>query len=131
MRISDWSSDVCSSDLPLQRDAVTQLGLGILVADRPAIGGPDQIEAAALVGFVALACFELILDIRIAAVADQRDGRIAVAAVADDQWLEAAQPLGDAEHIAILEAAALRILAVDRDLDFGGGAQIGEEWCGG
>src|SRR3546814_4074111 len=89
--------------------------IGSVEADRPAIGGPDQIEAAALVGFVALACFELILDIRIAAVADQRAGRIAVAAVADDQWLEAAQPLGDAEHIAILEAAALRILAVDRD----------------
>src|SRR3546814_11765932 len=64
------------------------------------------------------------LDIRIAAVADQRAGRIAVAAVADDQWLEAAQPLGDAEHIAILEAAALRILAVDRDLEFGGGAPL-------
>src|SRR3546814_4309894 len=78
--------------------------IGSVEADRPAIGGPDQIEAAALVGFVALACFELILDIRIAAVADQRAGRIAVAAVADDQWLEAAQPLGDAEHIAILAA---------------------------
>src|SRR3546814_141276 len=98
--------------------------IGSVEADRPAIGGPDQIEAAALVGFVALACFELILDIRIAAVADQRAGRIAVAAVADDQWLEAAQPLGDAEHIAILEAAALRILAVDRDLEFGGGAPL-------
>src|SRR3546814_21074164 len=59
-----------------------------------------------------------------AAGADQRAGRIAVAAVADDQWLEAAQPLGDAEHIAILEAAALRILAVDRDLEFGGGTPL-------
>src|SRR3546814_5720417 len=87
--------------------------IGSVEADRPAIGGPDQIEAAALVGFVALACFELILDIRIAAVADQRAGRIAVAAVADEQWLEAAQPLGDAEHIAILEAAALRILRTE------------------
>src|SRR3546814_15226688 len=73
--------------------------IGSVEADRPAIGGPDQIEAAALVGFVALACFELLLDIRIAAVADQRAGRIAVAAVADDQWPEAAPPLGAAEHI--------------------------------
>src|SRR3546814_8641280 len=46
----------------LLRLGAVAVRIGAVEADRPAIGGPDQIETAALVGFVALACFELILD---------------------------------------------------------------------
>src|SRR3546814_6111773 len=42
MRISDWSSDVCSSDLFIERDV--RLGHVQLAADREALGGTDDAQ---------------------------------------------------------------------------------------
>src|SRR3546814_3426249 len=51
MRISDWSSDVCSSDLPRVMSLVVFTGLAGLVA------APDSIHP--LLGFVAVLCIAL------------------------------------------------------------------------
>src|SRR3546814_15807976 len=51
MRISDWSSDVCSSDLvhadaasPRNLDRIAALGLGVLVQNRHLLKGGDYVE---------------------------------------------------------------------------------------
>src|SRR3546814_5942225 len=73
-RIADAA--VRSHPRRLLRFGAVAVRIGYVEADRPAIGGPDQTEAAALVGFVTLARFELVLDIRIAAIADRKSTRL-------------------------------------------------------
>src|SRR3546814_13292744 len=47
MRISDWSSDVCSSDLPLRfGQTVEQSGRARVIADLP--GGHEEADRAAI-----------------------------------------------------------------------------------
>src|SRR3546814_1784627 len=41
MRISDWSSDVCSSDLPCRRGCSASWNLSLLV---PQLGGVENVE---------------------------------------------------------------------------------------
>src|SRR3546814_2967747 len=48
MRISDWSSDVCSSDLVDREDATGGAVLGRHVADRSAIGQRQVLQALAV-----------------------------------------------------------------------------------
>src|SRR3546814_7746124 len=48
MRISDWSSDVCSSDLVDREDATGGAVLGRHVADRSAIGQRQVLHALAV-----------------------------------------------------------------------------------
>src|SRR3546814_4539469 len=64
MRISDWSSDVCSSDLPVGTEVESSLraigGLGYLEGSFLVVAGPALLGLAALQQGIAL---ELLLDI--------------------------------------------------------------------
>src|SRR3546814_6525397 len=44
MRISDWSSDVCSSDLPLADQEIVEHLVGLLVDDRDPVGRAQRHE---------------------------------------------------------------------------------------
>src|SRR3546814_1830066 len=69
MRISDWSSDVCSSDLPRQGHDVA-VGETVRIARRPGDGGLIKAAAAEIVAPVAeRACEQPILP------PDRGDGR--------------------------------------------------------
>src|SRR3546814_17677978 len=81
MRISDWSSDVCSSDLAVEGVDIIAVGANDLTA---AMGCPGQVREPAVI-----AAFE-----RIAAAAN-RYGRIAVVGgVPDDEYYPAILELG-------------------------------------
>src|SRR3546814_11989929 len=89
MRISDWSSDVCSSDLRALRDRRPDLSLTVQATlPRPflegVLGGPfDLVCEAADVGLVNRSAFEVALDASAAAYRvfhDEWDGRVSAAA---------------------------------------------------
>src|SRR3546814_13995991 len=80
MRISDWSSDVCSSDLELILDAVTLIerdGVGILL-HAPRVAGHQQLHEL-LRGLVALVALDQhFLNVFMINVADRALHQVAV-----------------------------------------------------
>src|SRR3546814_7444515 len=119
MRISDWSSDVCSSDLRALRDRRPDLSLTVQATlPRPflegVLGGPfDLVCEAADVGLVNRSAFEVALDASAAAYRvfhDEWDGRVSAAA----DRLRAAAPrlvLADVPYLPIAAAAKVGIPA--------------------
>src|SRR3546814_5707102 len=76
MRISDWSSDVCSSDLAEGRPVIEELSLTLTGPERVAIAGPNGSGKSTLLALVAGTLAPWSGEVRVGVPLDRKSTRL-------------------------------------------------------